>query len=83
MSVSCECCVLSGRGLCYELITRPEESYRLRCVVVCGLENTYLVNEEEGQGPLRGYGAKREKSVQKYYIFYNIGSSLFKLCSLL
>jgi len=27
MSVSCECCVLSGRGLCDALITRPEESY--------------------------------------------------------
>jgi len=26
--------VLSGRGLCDELITRPEESYRLWCVVV-------------------------------------------------
>jgi hypothetical protein len=24
MSVSCECCVLSGIGLCDELITRPE-----------------------------------------------------------
>jgi hypothetical protein len=32
MLVSCECCVLSGRGLCDGLITRPEESYRLRCV---------------------------------------------------
>ena len=40
----CECCVLSGRGLCDELITRPEESYRLWCVVVCDLEN--LRNEE-------------------------------------
>ena len=30
MSVCCECCVLSGRGLCDELITRPEESYRRR-----------------------------------------------------
>lgn len=28
MSVSCECCVLSGRGLCVGLITHPEESYR-------------------------------------------------------
>ena len=37
MSVYCECCVLSGRGLCDELITRPEESYRLWCVV-CDLE---------------------------------------------
>ena len=34
MSVCCECCVLSGRGLCDELTTRPEESYWLvrRCV---------------------------------------------------
>ena len=33
MSISCECCVLSGRGLCDELITCPEESYRLWCVL--------------------------------------------------
>ena len=26
MSVYCECCVLSGRGLCDGPITRPEES---------------------------------------------------------
>jgi hypothetical protein len=32
--VHCECRVLSGRGLCDKLITRPEESYRLCCVVV-------------------------------------------------
>src|SRR5215475_12088051 len=36
--VCCECRVLSGRGFCDELITRPEESYRLCCVVVCDLE---------------------------------------------
>jgi len=40
MFVCCECCVLSGRGLCDELITRPEESYRLRCVVVRDLETS-------------------------------------------
>ena len=34
--------VLSGRGLCDELITRPEESYRLRCVVVCDLETSRM-----------------------------------------
>jgi hypothetical protein len=33
MFVCCECCVLSSRGLCDELITRPEESYRLWCLV--------------------------------------------------
>jgi hypothetical protein len=27
MSVSCDCCVLSGRGLYVGLITRPEESH--------------------------------------------------------
>jgi hypothetical protein len=32
MSVSCECCVLSGRDFCYELVPRPEESYRVWCV---------------------------------------------------
>jgi len=31
---------LSGRGLCDELITRPEESYRLWYVVVCDLETS-------------------------------------------
>ena len=40
MFVCCECCVLSGRGLCDELVTRPEESYRLCCVVVCDLETS-------------------------------------------
>ena len=30
--------MLSSRGLYDELITRPEESYRLCCVVVCDLE---------------------------------------------
>ena len=40
--VCCECRVLSGRGLCYELIPRPEESYRLCCVVVCDLETSRI-----------------------------------------
>ena len=40
--VCCECRVLSGRGLCDELITRPEESYRLCCVVVCDLETSRI-----------------------------------------
>jgi len=33
---------LSGRGLCDELITRAEESYRLCCVVVCDLETSRM-----------------------------------------
>jgi hypothetical protein len=38
MFVCWECCVLSGRCLCNELITPPYEYYRLWCVVVCNLE---------------------------------------------
>jgi hypothetical protein len=35
------CCVLSGRGLCDELIARPEKSYRLWRVVVCDQETSW------------------------------------------
>ena len=34
--------MLSGRGLCDELIARGEESYRLWCVVVCDLETSRM-----------------------------------------
>ena len=34
--------MLSGTGLCDELITRPEESYLLWCVVVCDLETSRM-----------------------------------------
>ena len=37
ISVFCECCVLSGRGLCDVPIPRPKESYRLWCVTVCNV----------------------------------------------
>jgi len=42
--------VLSGIGLCDGLITRPEDSYRLRRVVVCDLETS----KEEAKCPLKG-----------------------------
>jgi hypothetical protein len=41
MSVSCKCCVLSGRDLCDGLITRPEESYRV-CVSECDREASIM-----------------------------------------
>jgi hypothetical protein len=40
--VCCECRVLSGRGLCDELVTRPEEFYRLCCIFVCDLETSRI-----------------------------------------
>jgi hypothetical protein len=54
MFVCCECCVLSGRGLCDGLITRPGESYRLWRVVVCDLETL----KEETKSPLKGCECK-------------------------
>jgi hypothetical protein len=58
---------LSGRGLGDELITRPEESYRLWCVVVCDPETTkkILVNEEEAKAHL-GAVAPRKKILMKF-----------------
>jgi hypothetical protein len=43
MSVCCECCALSSRGLCDGQITRPEESYRMWRVVCVISKN--LVSE--------------------------------------
>jgi hypothetical protein len=55
MNVCCEYCVLSGRGICDELITRPEEFHRLWCVV-CDL----ATREGGGHDP-RWVAATREK----------------------
>jgi len=40
MFVCCECCVLSDRDLRDGLITRPEKSYRLWCVIVRDVETS-------------------------------------------
>jgi len=39
MSVCCGCCLLSGRGLCDELIISSEEYFRLRCVFVLSINS--------------------------------------------
>ena len=62
MFVSCHCCVLSGRSLCDELITRPEESYRLRCVLVCDPRN--LKND----GAMAGVGSQLHKGGKIRYL---------------
>jgi hypothetical protein len=59
MDVCCEYFVLSGRGLCDELITRPEESYRLWCVTVCDLEKP---QEWRDHGP-RWVAAPQKKKI--------------------
>ena len=66
MFVCCECCVLSGRGLCDELITRPEESYRLWCVVVCDLESSWM----RRPWPTGGCCAKNKQTNNDDFITY-------------
>jgi len=56
--------VLSGRGLCDELITRPEESYRLCCVVVCDLETSRI-----GAPYIYDIGSLRVNRCKKSYNF--------------
>jgi hypothetical protein len=57
--VCCDCCVLSGWGLCDELITHQEESYRLWCVM-CDLETSGL----RKLWPTRGCWAKKKNKKQ-------------------
>jgi len=73
MPVSCECSVLSGRGLCVELITRAEESYRLCCVVVCNLETSRM----REPWPALGRSATR-KTERKQYRMSNQSKSVSK-----
>ena len=54
---------MSGRGLCDELITRPEKSYRLWCVVVCDLETSRM----RRPWPVLGRSATEKKK----YIYSN------------
>jgi len=66
MFVCCECCVLSGRGLCDGLIICPEESYRLWRVVVCDQETSHARRLKPATGlweykPTMGCNASRKK----------------------
>jgi len=65
MSVCCECCVLSGRGLCDRLITRPEEFCRLWCVWVWSRN---IVNEEA----LAHWGLLRQKKENMYSVQFQL-----------
>jgi hypothetical protein len=67
MFLCCVWCVLSGTGLCDELITRPEESYRLWHVVVCDHETSWY-EEAIVHAGLQSQRNKQTPSVQLYYI---------------
>jgi hypothetical protein len=71
MFVCCERCVLSGRGLSDELIARPEESYRLWCVVVCDLE------KPQKWGAMSRFGSQRHNK-KKIIIYISVIFSLLE-----
>jgi len=74
MNVCFECCV-SGRGLCDELITRPEESYRLWCIVLCGLETSRMRRPWPALGrTATGGGGEIELTcmVKQWKLFYKV-----------
>ena len=75
MSLCCECCVLSGRGLCDELFTSPEESYRLWCVIVCDLVTTRM----RRTWPTGGCRAKNKQTIFYLPLPTNV---LVKFCHL-
>ena len=68
MSLCCEYCVLSGRGLFDALIMRPEESYWLWCVIVCDLGTSRMRRPWTVLGR-SATGAK--KNVILYYKVWN------------
>jgi hypothetical protein len=79
MDVCCECCVLSGRGPYDGLITRPEESYGLCCVVVCNLETSrmrrpWATGGKSGAEGCRAIGKKinNQNTSQNYGFIYLI-----------
>ena len=71
MFVCCECCVLSGRGLCDELVTRPEESYRLWCVIVCDLETSRM------RRPWPAWGRSATAKCNKTYFYKSMEQCRF------
>jgi len=74
MSVCCECCVLSGRGLCDELITRTEESYRVWCVAVCDLETSWMRSPWPTGGCCPQYKERRWRTQRRYL---NLGGRVY------
>jgi hypothetical protein len=66
--------VLLGRGLCDELITRPEEFYRLCCIVVCNLESSRV------RRPWPALGCRAAKKILKKHDFRAKNYRTYKMC---
>jgi RNase P protein component len=74
------CCVLSGRTLSDELITRPEETYRLWRVVVCDHETSWYeeaiaragVQSQRNKQIFRALLAHSQKALHKRDLVYRV-----------
>jgi hypothetical protein len=76
-----ECCVLSGRSLCFKLITRPDESYRVSRVRVWSWS---LENETRGCCAMKKIGVKIRPilSWTASSLLRNVAYGLNKVCFL-
>jgi hypothetical protein len=79
MNVCRECCVLSGRGTCDGLITRPKESYRLWRVVGSNPAGGMNVCREccvlSGRGLCDGLITSPEESYRLWHVVCVISKS--------
>ena len=83
-SIPCERCVMSGRGLCVGLITRPEESYRVGCVCLSVIVKPWLWG---GPGPLVGCWVMKREILQLWSVLCRLwkwwGQALLALITLM
>jgi len=68
MSVCCECCVSSGRGLCDGLITHVEDSYRV-CVCVSVIECDHVQQTPLHLQPVNRRGQTKKERNQTRYLW--------------
>jgi len=75
MSVTCTCCVLSGRGLCVGQITRPEKSYRAWCAYLSVIMTKLMVGCRDFANAPNNDPAVQTQTI--LYCFENIHSGHF------
>jgi hypothetical protein len=63
LPVSCVCCVMESSGLCYGLITRPEECYRARVCAALSVTRCNSICLHLQCVGVRGQTEKKEKRV--------------------
>ena len=63
-----------NRGLCDELITRPEKSHRLWCVVVCDIESSWMRTPWPTEGCCPKYKKWCWRTLRRYF---NLGSRVY------